>query len=123
MFDESGFLIGAWQPAKSYPKEKVSPYLVKKRGAKEKMFDVSLSGRSDDYKGVPPDEFIRKLLAGSYPSSATVRMKSPKLIGLSGNGYLIRNMSIDPSLWQAHIHCTSSNVRFSCHAARSCRWF
>lgn len=98
MLNEKGILIGAWQPAKSNPGEKVYPYLVKKRGAVQKTFDVSLSGRSDDYKGVDPEEFLRKLIAGSYPSGATVRMKSPKLLGVSGNGYLIRNMGIDPSL-------------------------
>ncbi len=98
MLNEQGFLIGAWQAAKSNPSMKVFPYLVKKKGATRKTFDVSLSGRSTDYRGVEPDEFVRRLQAESYPSSATVRMKPLRAAGQSGNGYLIRNMKMDTGL-------------------------
>jgi hypothetical protein len=98
MLNDKGILLGAWQYDNSNPRDKIYPYLVKKKGATEKTFDVSLSGGSSDYRGVDPDEFVRKLKAESYPSSATVRMRSLTPSGSKGNGWLIRNINIDSSL-------------------------
>jgi hypothetical protein len=98
MLNEQGILLGAWQYDNSNPRDKIYPYLVKKRGATEKTFDVSLSGSSSDYRGVCQAEFIRKLKAEFYPSSATIRMRSLSASGSKGSGWLIRNIVADPSL-------------------------
>lgn len=98
MLNDQGLLLDAWQYDNSVPRDKIYPYLIKKRGATEKTFDVSLSGASTDYRGVPSAEFIRKLVAGAYPSSATVRMRSLNTSGSKGNGWLIRNMTVEPGL-------------------------
>ena len=98
MLNDQGILLGAWQYDNSTPKDRLYPYLIKKRGATEKTFDVSLSGGSNDYRGVPGAEFIKKLVSGAYPSSATVRMRSLSASGSKGNGWLIKNITVEPSL-------------------------
>lgn len=98
VIDEEGFLIAAWQLNNEKPPKKIYPYLVQKRGDSEKTFDVSLSGKSNSYRGIEPEAFTRKLLSGSFPDEATVRMKARGRPGVPGNGWLIRNIRIDEAL-------------------------
>jgi 5-methylcytosine-specific restriction endonuclease McrA len=98
IIDEDGFLIAAWQFNKEKTPKKIYPYLVQKRGESQKTFDVSLSGKSNSYRGIQPEIFTRKLVIGSFPAESTVRMKERGKPGASGNGWLIRNMRIDEAL-------------------------
>lgn len=98
MIDDDGYLYLAWQYNNETPKKKIYPYLVKKRGDTEKTFDVSLSGKSTDYKGISPSSFIEKLVSGSFQNVATVRMKPMRTPGSQGNGWLIRNIKVETAL-------------------------
>lgn len=100
VIDEEGFLSAAWQLNNEKPPKKIYPYLVQKRGESRKAFDVSLSGKSNAYRAVEPEVFIKKLVAGAFPQEATVRMKERGKPGTPGNGWLIRNMRIDEALKQ-----------------------
>ncbi|WP_156000289.1 hypothetical protein [Thioalkalivibrio sp. ALMg9] len=95
---EDGFLVGAWQYNKESPPRKIFPYLVKKRGSKERMFDVSLSGRSDSYIGISIQEFVDRLGAGQLPKECTVRMKPLTNNQGMSNGWLVRNIQIEGEL-------------------------
>jgi hypothetical protein len=97
MVNEDSYLLGAWQYNNESPPEKIYPYLFKKRGATERTFDVSLSGRSNKYKGIPISEFIDGLASGRYPEAATVRMKQLNVPNTKGNGWLIRNLKLELS--------------------------
>ncbi|MGH8426008.1 MAG: HNH endonuclease [Pseudomonas fluorescens] len=95
---ENGYLLSAWQDNNEVPPKKIYPYLLKKKGATEKTFDVSMSGRSyrGSYIAVQADDFIAGLLDGRFPEPATVRMKVLNTKGSPGNGWLIRNLKLDP---------------------------
>lgn len=98
VIDEEGFLIAAWQLNNENPRKKIYPYLVQKRGDSEKTFDVSLSGKSNSYRGIEPVAFMRKLVSSSFPDEATVRMKERGKAGAKGNGWLIRNIRINEAI-------------------------
>lgn len=112
LIDENGFLQYAWQLNNNQPPAKVYPYLAKKRGAIEKTFDVSLTGKSTDYRGVPATEFIRKLANRTYPESASVRMKEMNKKTARGNGWLIRNITIERALFDVINDGESGSVNF-----------
>lgn len=97
---QDGYLLGAWQYNNENPPKKIYPYLLKKQGTTEKTFDVSMSGRSypGSYTAVKADDFIEGLLSGRFPEPATVRMKALNAKGSPGNGWLIRNLKLDPIL-------------------------
>lgn len=95
---QDGYLLSAWQYNNENPPKKIYPYLIKKQGATEKTFDVSMSGRSypGSYIAVKADDFIAGLLDGRFPEPATVRLKALNAKGSPGNGWLIRNLKLDP---------------------------
>lgn|GEM_PF-5832903 len=100
LIDEQGFLNTVWQLNNETPPKTIYPYLVKKRGMTSKAFDVSISGKSNGYRAVEPDTFIKKLISNEFPREATVRMKERGKPGTPGNGWLIRNLQIDEKLMQ-----------------------
>lgn len=65
--------------------EKVYPYLVKKNGrATADVFDVSLSGSSNEYRGVTLDRLVELFAEGAFDHRGTIRMKP--LTGRSSGG-------------------------------------
>ncbi|WP_157817754.1 hypothetical protein [Candidatus Thiodictyon syntrophicum] len=92
----NGFLLGAWQWNNDSPPKKIYPSLVKKKNILEKCFDVSMSGKSAELEGVSPNKFLEMLATGRFPSTALVRMRPTT--GGPGNGFLIRNLTIEVEL-------------------------
>ncbi|MCP2225805.1 5-methylcytosine-specific restriction endonuclease McrA [Pseudomonas silensiensis] len=94
---ENGYLLSAWQFDNEIPPNKIYPVLIKQRGSHEKTFVVSLSGKSyrGSYVGVEQDDFIARVLAGSFPERATVRMRALNAANSVSNGWLIRNLELD----------------------------
>lgn len=65
--------------------EKVYPYFVKKRGrAAADVFDVSLSGSSNEYRGVTLERLIELFAEGAFDHRGTIRMRP--LAGRSAGG-------------------------------------
>ena len=95
MVNEDGFLLDAWLYNNDKPPKILYPYLVQKRGATERSFDVSISGKSDEYRGISVNEFVESLILCRFPESATVRMKPLNSKGTPGNGWLIRNINFE----------------------------
>lgn len=109
---EDGFLSYAWQLNNNQPRAKLYPYLVKKRGITEKQFDVSLTGKSNEYRGVAVTEFILKLVNRAYPESACVRMKEMSENSTKGNGWLIRNITVESELGNAVNENSNESLTF-----------
>lgn len=88
-------LLCAWQYNDKSPRQKLHPYLIQKQGSSVKTFDVSLDGKSKNYKGYSLDQFIDLLLNQKYNQHSTVRMMPETGDRSQGGGWLIRNLDID----------------------------
>jgi predicted HNH restriction endonuclease len=95
---ENGFLVGAWKYNNESPPRKIFPYLVKKRGSEEMMLDVSLSGKSDSFRGMPVQDFVARLSAGDLPKECSIRMKPLTNNTGQSNSWLVRNIRLEGEL-------------------------
>lgn len=76
--------------------EKVYPYLVKKNGrATADLFDVSLSGSSNEYRGVTLDRLVELFAEGAFDHRGTIRMKPIGGRSLGGGQAPLKGMMSD----------------------------
>jgi hypothetical protein len=90
-----GYLTCFWQEVGKGTKQKVHPYLIKKRGSYTKTLDISIDGKSQNYKGWSVGHFIETFIANGFPKHATIRMKAPDT---KGNGRLIKNLKFNDDI-------------------------
>lgn len=91
---EDGFLLDIWSTNRQGVR--VYPYYVSKRGSSvEGTFDVSISGASDDYRGVTLDRLIDLFAQGAFERGAQLRMspRGPK----KGAGFAPLKGTISPA--------------------------
>jgi 5-methylcytosine-specific restriction endonuclease McrA len=89
---------------------KLYPYLSKNRKTKVKGFSISLTGKSfkGSYLPVPLDEFITRFINNDFPEPSTIRLS--KFNCASGNGWLIRNLNIEPDFREKIKICEISST-------------
>jgi hypothetical protein len=94
LVDKKGMLRGVWQFNNSSPKQKLHPYLLKKRGSNTQTFDVSMNGKSNNYKGFTIAEFMDLLLNQKFNEHTSVRMTPALGSRREGAGWLMRNLTV-----------------------------
>ena len=79
--------------------ETVYPYLKGKRGADDKGFDVTPTGKKSEYRLMTLDEFLDLLAKGAFAEGGHIRMQphEPDAKGKSG-GFLIRKAEMSERL-------------------------
>jgi len=98
LFIENDMLKGVWQYNDKTPREKLYPYLIKKNGAVSKTIDVSVNGKSNNYKGFTVSQFLERLLNEKYSDNACVRMMPASGNRSEGGGWLIKNLIVEKAL-------------------------
>ena len=76
--------------------EKVFPYLKSKRNSTAKGFDITLTGKKEDYKLVSLDQLVQLVRDGEFDEVGRVRMK-PRNNGADG-GFSVRKATMSEKL-------------------------
>ena len=95
---ENDMLKGVWQYNNSSPKEKLYPYLLRKRGASTKTFDVSMNGKSNNYKPFTIAQFMDIVVNKKFNESTSVRMMPASGDRSKGGGWLMRNLTVEKAV-------------------------
>jgi hypothetical protein len=90
-----GFFIELW--ALNNKSIQVFPHLKNKQGGiTDKGFDITLTGKKEDYHLVNLEQFINHIVKGDFKEVGRVRMK-PRAGGQS-NGFAIRTATMSQAL-------------------------
>jgi len=89
-----GFFIELW--ALNNKSIQVFPHLKKKRGIIDKGFEITLTGKKEDYHLVDLEQFINHIAKGDFKEIGRVRMK-PRSGGES-NGFAVRYATMSQAL-------------------------
>jgi hypothetical protein len=88
------FFIELW--ALNSKSIQVFPHLKNKRGIIDKGFEITLTGKKEDYHLVDLEQFINHIAKGDFKEIGRVRMK-PRAGGQS-NGFAVRNATMSQAL-------------------------
>lgn len=89
-----GFFTALWAVNKQG--EQVFPCLQGKRGMTARGFDITLTGKKEDYHLVDLDRLIQHIADGDFNTVGRVRMKPRS--GGSSNGFAIRHATMNEAL-------------------------